>query len=247
MRTTKPRLLNVCRRRRPANLVFSATQFRLRPRLEAMEHRTLLSTLVVTSTGDSGPGTLRQAILDSNAGSGQVTIDFAIPGGGAQTIRPLTGLPAITRPVLIDGFSQPGYAGTPLLTVAAPSSGGKDALAVGSNITVRGLVVDGFAFGTDTTPKTLSVASAPLPPIPSGNVGQIDMYRIDTATDERLVAQVHAVGAVTRLKLVDAQGHLLMQSDGQSMANPDNLIDVHLPAGSAFLRPTRSTAQVPTL
>ena len=47
--------------------VFSGTIFRLRPRLEVMEDRTLLSTFVVNNTSDSGPGSLRQAILDSNA------------------------------------------------------------------------------------------------------------------------------------------------------------------------------------
>ena len=36
---------------------------------------------VVTTTADSGPGSLRQAILDSNAATGGTnTIDFAIPG-----------------------------------------------------------------------------------------------------------------------------------------------------------------------
>ncbi len=40
----------------------------------------LLSTFVVSNTGDSGPGTFRQAILDSNAATGQSnTIDFDIP------------------------------------------------------------------------------------------------------------------------------------------------------------------------
>ena len=60
--------------------------------------------LVVTNTADSGPGSLRQAILDSNAATGATnTIDFDIPGPGVQTIAPLSPLPAITNPVLIDG------------------------------------------------------------------------------------------------------------------------------------------------
>jgi hypothetical protein len=48
--------------------------FRLRPRLEVMEDRTLLSTFVVSNTGDSGPGSLRQAILDANAQKGAALI-----------------------------------------------------------------------------------------------------------------------------------------------------------------------------
>jgi hypothetical protein len=46
-----------------------------------MEDRTLLSTFLVSNTDDSGPGSLRQAILDANAATGGTsTIDFKIPG-----------------------------------------------------------------------------------------------------------------------------------------------------------------------
>ena len=66
-------------------------------------------TFLVTNTADSGAGSLRQAILDSNAlVSGPRTIAFNIPGGGVQTIRPLSALPAITASVTIDGYTQPG-------------------------------------------------------------------------------------------------------------------------------------------
>src|SRR5262249_22262841 len=98
------------RRRSVPSTLFSATIFRLRPRLEVIEDRTLLSTFLVSNTFDSGPGSLRQAILDSNNAVGATnTIDFDIPGFGVQTIFPFSSLPAITNPVLIDGFSQPGY------------------------------------------------------------------------------------------------------------------------------------------
>jgi parallel beta-helix repeat protein len=87
--------------------------------LEELEARTLLSTFLVTSTDDNngvnpapgaGTGTLRQAIVDVNAdpGSAVDTIDFAIPGSGVHTIRPVYQLPKITHPVAIDGYSQPG-------------------------------------------------------------------------------------------------------------------------------------------
>jgi hypothetical protein len=63
---------------------------------------------VVTSTNDSGPGTLRDAIQCANSIPGVDTITFNIPGSGVQTITPLTVLPDITDPVIIDGYSQPG-------------------------------------------------------------------------------------------------------------------------------------------
>ena len=40
-----------------------------------------------------------------------------------QTIAPLSALPAITNPVLIDGFSQPGYGGTPLIEINGSQAG----------------------------------------------------------------------------------------------------------------------------
>jgi hypothetical protein len=66
------------------------------------------TTYTVTNTGDSGPGSLRQAILDANANPGLDTIAFNISGSGVQTITPSTALPTISDPVTIDGFTQPG-------------------------------------------------------------------------------------------------------------------------------------------
>ncbi len=69
----------------------------------------------VTTTDDSGPGSLRQAILDANAQPGADTIKFSIPVTTTpgspipvQTISPTTALPAITSPVTIDGYTQQG-------------------------------------------------------------------------------------------------------------------------------------------
>jgi titin len=62
----------------------------------------------VTNTGDSGKGTLRQAIETANGREGADTIKFAIPGDGVKTISPRSALPRITDPVIIDGYSQRG-------------------------------------------------------------------------------------------------------------------------------------------
>ncbi len=136
------------RRTAPA-CVFSGFVFRLRPRVEWMEVRALLLTFLVGNTDDGGPGSLRQAILDSNAAVGATnTIDFDIVGSGVQTILPLSSLPAIVNPVLIDGFSQPGYAGTPLIEIDGSQAGGGDGLlTTGADVTVRGLDVAGFSAG----------------------------------------------------------------------------------------------------
>ena len=65
-------------------------------------------TFLVNTTADSGPGSLRQAILDSNAATGGNSINFNIPGTGVQTIALQSALPTITTAVVIDGYSQPG-------------------------------------------------------------------------------------------------------------------------------------------
>jgi hypothetical protein len=66
------------------------------------------ATFSVINTNDSGAGSLRQAILDANANPGPDTIAFAIAGAGVQSIALQSGLPAVTDPVTIDGYSQPG-------------------------------------------------------------------------------------------------------------------------------------------
>ena len=114
-----------------------------------MEDRTLLSTFLVSNLGDSGFGSLRQAILDSNAATGSTNaIDFHISGIGVPVIAPLSSLPAITNPVLIDGFSQPGYSGTPPIEISGGQAGGGDGLTItGPDVNVRGLDVSGFSQG----------------------------------------------------------------------------------------------------
>jgi len=76
------------------------------------------STIVVTTAADSGAGSLRQAIIEANAGTctSPCSIQFAI-GSGAQTINLSSGLAAIIAPVIVDGTTQPGYAGTPLIDI----------------------------------------------------------------------------------------------------------------------------------
>ncbi len=84
------------------------TRFSVRPRLEGLEERVVPTQFMVTTTADSGLGSLRQAIFSSNATFGPNVISFDVNGGGAQVISPLTPLPTITSAVFIDGNTQPG-------------------------------------------------------------------------------------------------------------------------------------------
>ncbi len=105
-------------------------------------------SFLVTNTLDSGLGSLRQAILSANASANAGTPDvirFAIPGVGAHTIQPLTQLPDITDPVVIDGTTQPGYAGTPVIELDGSLAGDSDGLDISSgSTTVRGLDIHSF-------------------------------------------------------------------------------------------------------
>jgi parallel beta-helix repeat protein len=116
---------------------------------------TVNSALDVAVAGD-GSCTLREAINNSNvngdttagdcaAGTGFDTIAFAI-GAGAVTIPPAAGLPTIGDPVLIDGTTQPGFAGSPIVELDGTAAGAAFGLAVtAGSSTIRGLVINRFA------------------------------------------------------------------------------------------------------
>lgn len=61
----------------------------------------------VVSPADAGPGTLRQAIVDSNVSPGHDVITFDIPIHLLAPIRLLTDLPKIIDTLTIEGYSQP--------------------------------------------------------------------------------------------------------------------------------------------
>lgn len=106
---------------------------------------------LVTNPNDSGQGSLRQALANANAQAGTDTIWFNLAGAGPYTIRPGSALPPITDPVIVDGSSQPGFAGGPLIELDGTNAGGAAAglvITAGSS-TVQGLVINRFADGIE--------------------------------------------------------------------------------------------------
>ncbi|MBM4092760.1 MAG: hypothetical protein FJ276_25635, partial [Planctomycetes bacterium] len=109
-------------------------------------------TITVNSTEDPGDEipdlsecTLHEAIFAANAFSGLDTIVFNIPGGGPFTIQPKKTFWVLNDPVVIDGTTQPGYSGTPVVEIDGSAAGpsGSDGLQiVGGGNTVRGLVLN---------------------------------------------------------------------------------------------------------
>src|SRR5262245_65865567 len=57
------------------------------PRLEALEDRTVPSTFLVENLADSGPGSLRQAVLDANIQAGADLVRFSHGMVGSVALR----------------------------------------------------------------------------------------------------------------------------------------------------------------
>jgi hypothetical protein len=124
-----------------------------RPRLEALEDRCLLATYLVTSTADSGPGTLSDAISQCNAGLYN-EIDFNIPGPSTPYIYLQNQLPfLLASGVFINGQSegQNGNTttyGASLQVILDGYSAGASCNGLtlyGSNCTVSGLYFTDFS------------------------------------------------------------------------------------------------------
>lgn len=103
------------------------------------------ATFTVINTNSSGAGSLPQAILDANANVGTDIIEFNIASGGL-TINPASALPNITEPVTINGRSQPGFVGAPLIELNGTSAGAAvDGLRINtSNCVISALVINRF-------------------------------------------------------------------------------------------------------
>ena len=119
-------------------------------------------TFVVTTPGDPGNGvcnvacTLREAINAANQKPGADIISFNIASGGVQTIALTSGLPGISDPVTIDGYTQPGASPNTLavgnnavllIELNGSGAGSANGLIIrASHCTVRGLVINRVAY-----------------------------------------------------------------------------------------------------
>ncbi len=104
-------------------------------------------TVTVTNNLDSGPGSLRQAVVDVNASvdpSNRIHFNLT----GAPPIRiTLTSaaLPPLTKQVTIDGTTQPGWAaGAPAVALSCPSMIVTGLMLAGPPSVIRGLRVQDF-------------------------------------------------------------------------------------------------------
>ena len=126
-----------------------------------------------------------------------------------------------------DSGSMPSVARSPRTARRAAAAAGvrmarRPHPAVGHAADVLAGIAIPIALGTPTT-GTLAA-------------GDIVFYQVNPTAEGKLVAQVHAGGVAMRLSLLNGQDQVLMQSDGQSPANPDALIDRGRPGGARVPR-----------
>ena len=112
-------------------------------------HSNAGSVFVVTTTNDTGAGSLRRAISDANTNPGLDMIAFNIQPLGAKTIVPLSKLPNIVDPLTIDGTTQPGFVNKPIIEINCSSVGPFQAFDVfAPGTTIKGLVINRLTGGT---------------------------------------------------------------------------------------------------
>ncbi|WP_091540364.1 choice-of-anchor Q domain-containing protein [Thermoflexibacter ruber] len=161
----------------PAGLYISATATDLTANNTsefAINVNVVPSVFVVNSTGDQGDValggvlgdgicgngitcTLRAAIEEANAFAGTQTIAFGIPIVDPNyfaaptpywSIRPLSFLPVITETLIIDGWSQTGFSGTPLIEINGVNLSNSFGLNIqATDCEIRGLVINNFNSG----------------------------------------------------------------------------------------------------
>jgi len=123
------------------------------------------ATYTVTNTADSGAGSLRDAITQSNASVGVTdTIAFNITGAGCAgtptvcTIQPASALPSLLDPVILDGYTQPGSSpntlaiGDDAVILVEIDGSGLGTLASAFTIYTNDTVIQGFVINRFTNP-----------------------------------------------------------------------------------------------
>ena len=109
--------------------------------------------LIVVNCDDSGPGSLRDAMIYANSNPGPDTIRFNIPKGvtgfdtisGVCAIEPQSQLPTISESLFIDGFSQKEFMG-------------EDSNPLGPEIWLNGEEAGDYAYGLKSTAASTDIA-----------------------------------------------------------------------------------------
>jgi hypothetical protein len=143
------------------NLDYHIGEIHTNVAVSAAERRSydgVLDVYTVTNTDDSGPGSLRAAIISADGVAGTSTINFSIPTSdsnynsatGQWTISTTSVLPSFTEPITLDATTQTGYDNSPLVILSGASAGdvsGLDLEAGSAGSVIQGLIINGFSYG----------------------------------------------------------------------------------------------------
>ena len=196
---------------------------------------------LVTTTADGGPGSLRQAILDSNAATGGTnTIDFAIPGPGVHTIALASPLPAITTSVRDRRHLATG------LRRRAADRDRHLVLRRSRRPDHHRLGGHGLGHGEHAASPSARAAArmSLIVPVRSAPAGPARRHRHvpDRHDHRRLAGRAGPCPRASRpgCRCSILRAEVLVQSDGLSPGDPEDRIDQHLPAGTYFLEVERT-------
>ncbi|HEY6508524.1 MAG TPA: DUF2341 domain-containing protein, partial [Vicinamibacterales bacterium] len=115
---------------------------------------TVTISQLLSNKGADGRVSLREAIFATNNTANVGSPDriyFNIPGGGVQTLNVTSQLPFITGAVFIDGTTQTGFAGMPLVELDGQGTVAEGLyLDTGSGgSTIKGLIINRFTWAID--------------------------------------------------------------------------------------------------
>ncbi|HEX3671680.1 MAG TPA: hypothetical protein VHT92_08260 [Candidatus Cybelea sp.] len=141
----------------------------------------------VTNVRDAGAGSLRAAIQSVNAGhAAHAVITFSTHG----VIRLASDLPAIARPVTIDGTSAPDYSGSPAVGIDANghaglvfASGSKGSKLLG--LAIGGASGNGIALDDASITLNFNYIGLSLKGAPNGNAGD-GVYVSSNSSNDRI-------------------------------------------------------------
>lgn len=187
---------------------------RFRPLCEVLEDRRVLAT--VTDSGDSGPGTLRQAILDAAPGE-MIAFSLSTP-----VISITSGPLVIDKALIIDGFTQTGTGTDPRVQV---DGGGVSELFVVNTggVTIQGLSItrsfgSGIALNGAAGPHNNAVGSFII-----GNWIGLDLIGDEAGNAEDGV-HIHSDNNTIRANVIsdNQQNGILIEGHNTLDADPEN-------------------------
>ena len=147
-------------------------------------------TLIVTTTADSGAGSLRAAMSGGQCQHRHARHDrLQHSGTDTHTIALSTFLPTIADPVIIDATTQPGYSGTPHIVLDGVNAGA----------TSNGLLIGTAGAGSNTSAAWPSSASEPAG-IQTTSVAQAWSSRAAVATRSSATTSAPTPTASSRVR-----------------------------------------------